>query len=318
MTIEITFNKATKRYGYISGIYAVDSLDMEIERGNFVGLLGPNGAGKSTALKMLSNISFPTSGSVEIRGIEVRKNPREALNGVGCLVDVPGFIEYLTPRRLYKRFGAMLGLSSESVKSETDRIMQMMDMEKWVDTSVGKFSKGMKQRIALGQSMMGDPDILIFDEPLSGLDPESAASIIGILKEIKRDARGRTVLMATHNLSDVEELCGKIAMINHGKLIAYGGIEEFHPTEGFSDMTVMTEKPFSQEDIDSVLSEEYVKGIIPNERGAIITISRGSSNKVRLIKKIVSMDLNPYSIAEENELRNVYSELVRRGERNGN
>ncbi len=118
---------------------AVDSLDLSIEKGSFLGILGPNGAGKSTALKMLPNIAAPTSGSITIRGTDVKINPGSALTGVGCMIDVPGFAYNHTPRRFYMKMSALLGLNHEETVSEIERVLELMEMSHWTNQKIKNF-----------------------------------------------------------------------------------------------------------------------------------------------------------------------------------
>lgn len=310
----IEFDNVTKVYGSSRKNVAIDSLDLSIERGSFVGIMGPNGAGKSTALKVLTNIAIPTSGSTKIREIDVNKNPGYALTGVGCLVDLPGFNYSHTPRQFFMSMGALIGLSHEETDSETKRILELMKMSQWADQKIKKFSKGMKQRISIGQVFMEEPEIMIFDEPMYGLDPLSAATVSDILEGMRRNGGRNTVLMATHNFSGIGTICDSVAVLNKGKLIAHSSLESFFSGKKLSEITVKTVLPFSKKDIDDLFSEKYVKDVITHDSGAKVTIEAGRMNKSCLVKKIIGMDVGVTEIVEENEMNKAYEEVLRRSE----
>ena len=212
-----------KEYG---AFVAVDDLSLKIKKNSFTGLLGPNGAGKSTSLKILTNLITPTSGTVELNGINVNKNPWEALLTVGTVVETPEFYLYLTPKETFRYLGQLLGMSSESIKYETDTILEKVKMTQWADKKLGTFSKGMRQRIALGQALLNNPDIIILDEPTSGLDPRGMAEMREILKTLRSGSKELTVLMSSHMLHEVSDLCDHVAMVDHGKLLVHDEIDK--------------------------------------------------------------------------------------------
>ncbi|MBQ7405971.1 MAG: ABC transporter ATP-binding protein, partial [Candidatus Methanomethylophilaceae archaeon] len=144
---------------------AVDGLDLSIKRNSFTGFLGPNGAGKSTTLKILTNLIKATSGSAYLNGVDVVKDPSGALVDVGAVVETPEFYPYLTPRETMRYIGGIIGMSKENISAQTDEILEKVKMTQWADKKLGTFSKGMRQRIALGQALLDDPKVIILDEP---------------------------------------------------------------------------------------------------------------------------------------------------------
>ena len=170
----IEFVDLRKEYGQF---IAVDGLNLQIKRNSFTGLLGPNGAGKSTSLKILTNLIHATSGHAYLNGADVTTDTKNALMGVGTVVETPEFYLYLTPRETFRYIGEIYGMSKESISSETHAILEKVKMSEWADKRLGTFSKGMRQRIALGLSLMNDPRIIILDEPTSGLDPRGMAEM---------------------------------------------------------------------------------------------------------------------------------------------
>lgn len=223
----IEFVDLRKEYGAFT---AVDGLNLQIKRNSFTGLLGPNGAGKSTSLKILTNLIHATSGHAYINGNDVAADTKNALMGVGTVVETPEFYLYLTPRETFRYVGQIFGMSKESIASETGEILGKVKMTDWADKRLGTFSKGMRQRIALGLSLLNDPSIIILDEPTSGLDPRGMAEMREILKNIRNDNHNLTVLMSSHMMHEVTDLCDRVALINHGKLLLHDDI--FHVIGG--------------------------------------------------------------------------------------
>ena len=176
---------------------AVDGLDLSIKRNSFTGFLGPNGAGKSTTLKILTNLIKATSGSAYLNGVDVVKDPSGALVDVGAVVETPEFYPYLTPRETMGYIGGIIGMSKENISAQTDEILEKVKMTQWADKKLGTFSKGMRQRIALGQALLDDPKVIILDEPTSGLDPRGMAEMREILKNLRNDTNDLTILMSS-------------------------------------------------------------------------------------------------------------------------
>ncbi|MDR0778350.1 MAG: ABC transporter ATP-binding protein, partial [Methanomassiliicoccaceae archaeon] len=200
-----------KEYG---NFVALDDLTLSVKKNSFTGLLGPNGAGKSTLLKILTNLIRATSGSAFLNGVDITKNAKGALMDVGTVVETPEFYTYLTPVETMMYLGKINGMTNESLSSKIPEILERVKMTEWSDKRIGTFSKGMRQRIALGQSLLTDPSVIILDEPTSGLDPRGMIEIREILKSLK--TKDLTIFMSSHMLYEVSDLCDRIAMLNHG------------------------------------------------------------------------------------------------------
>ena len=167
MTEPIIIQKLTKDF---NGFKAVDDLDLVVKKGSFMGFLGPNGAGKTTTIKILTNLLSASSGSAELNGVDVTKDPKEALANVGAVVETPEFYPYLTPTETLAYMGELRGMTEGDIKTRTREVLEMVKMTEWADKRIGKFSKGMKQRVAIAQAILHEPRLVILDEPTSGLD----------------------------------------------------------------------------------------------------------------------------------------------------
>ena len=299
-----------KEYGSFT---AVDGLDLKIKRNSFTGFLGPNGAGKSTTLKILTNLINATSGSAYLNGVDVVSDPSGALVGVGAVVETPEFYPYLTPRETMRYIGGIIGMSREAVASETEEILEKVKMTQWGDKKLGTFSKGMRQRIALGQALLDDPKVIILDEPTSGLDPRGMAEMREILKNLRNDTNDLTILMSSHILHEVSDLCDRVAMINHGRLLVHDGIDVVKSIADYRGIVVRTvEEPTPEllsriRGMDNVVDAQRNGG---NE--CIVKIKGGAEEQRTLYTQMAESGIGVYSLSEvENSLETIYLDLIK-------
>ena len=198
---------------------AVDNVTCRIDKGEVFGLLGPNGAGKTTTIKMISTLLRPTAGTVKAAGIDVVLHPTEALRNIGTVLAGERSVYWkLTGRENLEYFAALYGLPKRLARSRIDTLLERFSLDKRAGDKVEKYSTGMRQRVSLAKALLAEPEILILDEPTAGLDPQSARNLREIILEIK--AEGRTVLLTTHYMEEADQLCDRIAIIDHGKIIA--------------------------------------------------------------------------------------------------
>jgi len=201
---------------------AVDSLTLDVRPGEILGFLGPNGAGKTTTIKMLLGFIRPTSGCAEILGRPV--DHPEARRSVGYLPEQPYFHKFMTPFEIVSMHAALVGIPKRGRKDEVARLVEMVGLQEQAHVPVSKLSKGQVQRIGLAQALVGDPELLILDEPASGLDPLGRRQVRDLLSH-ERDL-GRTIFLSSHLLSEIETVCDRVAVLARGKLIAIGPPEE--------------------------------------------------------------------------------------------
>jgi ABC-2 type transport system ATP-binding protein len=216
MTIAISFEGLVKQYGKQR---AVDNLTASVQAGRITGFLGPNGAGKSTSLRCLVGLSNPTSGSVKILGSTYQSldNP---LSKVGTVLDSRGFHPALTGKQNLKVVAAAAGIAD----SRVDEVLAQVELTDAKDKRMKNYSLGMKQRLALAGAILGDPEILILDEPANGLDPAGIAWLRSFLRSLA--AGGRTILVSSHQLAELQNTVDDVIVIHKGKLIAQGTIDE--------------------------------------------------------------------------------------------
>ena len=203
-------------------VQAVDSLSLEIERGEVFGLLGPNGSGKSTTIKMILGLVAPSAGEIAVFG----EKPRSlaARKRLGYLPELSYLHPFLTAEETLEYYAGLCNLKRSEAKKRTQALLKMVGMEKVAKRPVGGFSKGMARRIALAASLIGKPELLILDEPTSGLDPVSTREVKMLVKALAKG--GMTILMTSHLLADVEDVCDRVMILNGGKAVAEGKVSE--------------------------------------------------------------------------------------------
>ena len=297
-----------KVYG---GFTAVDNLSFGVRRNSFTGFLGPNGAGKSTTLKILTNLIKPTSGHAFLNGTDIREDPKEALTGVGTVIETPEFYGYLTPRETFRYIGGIIGMTNESVSCQTEEILEKVKMSEWADKRLSTFSKGMRQRIALGQALLGDPSIIILDEPTSGLDPRGMAEIRDILKNIRNDNGNLTIIMSSHILHEVEDLCDRIVMVNHGRLILDDDMDRIRQDAGVETMVLKSESGPTDAAIDAVSRVENVISVRRDGQDIEIRYDVSKGERSKLFADLASLGIGAYSLTEGDSLEQRYLELIR-------
>jgi ABC-2 type transport system ATP-binding protein len=212
---------------------AVDRLDLQVDRGELFGFLGPNGAGKTTTIRMALGLIAPTDGSVEILGMEVRHNRSKVLPRVGALVESPALYGYLSGRNNLRAFGDLLG---GVPAKRIDEVLEIVSLTGRDKDKVKTYSMGMKQRLGLAVALLNNPDLLILDEPANGLDPAGIVEMRDLLRALA--AEGKTVFVSSHVLSEVQQICNRVAIINHGKLIRLAPVHELLDSPGEFEIKV--------------------------------------------------------------------------------
>ena len=204
---------------------AVNGISFECKAGRIFSLLGPNGAGKTTTLRMISTIVKPSSGNINVAGINVLEKPQSARKKIGFLTGSTGLYERLTPDEVLKYFADLNDLPKDKFKERRDYYYDLLDMHDFKTKKIGQLSTGMKQKVSITRTMIHDPEVVVFDEPTSGLDVIAAENIIKLIKDCK--AQGKTVIFSSHIMSEVDLLCDDLAIINKGNLIYSGTMESF-------------------------------------------------------------------------------------------
>ena len=230
-------------------VKALDSLNLQVESGEIFGYLGPNGAGKTTTFKLLLGLIFPTSGTASIFGENIREVGFK--KRVGFLPEQPYFYDYLTGEEFLDFYAQLFRLNKKTRKQKIRSLLEAVGLEQSASTQLRKFSRGMLQRIGIAQSLINDPELVILDEPLSGLDPIGRREIRDIIFHLKD--QGRTVVFSSHVLSDVEIICDRIGILMQGRLQNVERVDEFLNVE-LESVEISVSSGLSESDSDAIQS----------------------------------------------------------------
>jgi ABC-2 type transport system ATP-binding protein len=232
-----------------SGHLAVDDLDLTVPRGSLYGFIGPNGSGKTTTLRMILHILLPDRGEIEVLG---ETDTRAARDRVGYLPEERGLYKKMTVRRLLRYYGALKGASQPGLDRAIDEWLARMGLSEWVERKVDALSKGMAQKVQFFSAGLSKPDLVILDEPFSGLDPVNAEVIKDAVLDLKR--AGTTVVFSTHDMGVAERMCDRIFMIYKGRKVLDGTLDEIQSEYGFDTIRLRTGGgPAALEGLDGVL-----------------------------------------------------------------
>jgi len=216
----------TRRFGPLT---AVDGLTLQVRQGEVFGLLGPNGAGKTTTVRLLNGVLAPSTGRVRVLGLDPARQGTALRLQTGVLTETPSLYERLSARENLSIFGALYGVEQPGLGQRVDELLAFFGLSARAGDRVGGFSKGMLQRLALARALLHRPALLFLDEPTAALDPEAARQVTDLIGELSRQ-EGRTVLLCTHNLAEAQQLCDRVGVLAHGRLLAEGALAELSRT----------------------------------------------------------------------------------------
>jgi ABC-2 type transport system ATP-binding protein len=249
----LVLEDVSKRFGRVQ---AVDHLSLQVEPGHLAGFLGPNGAGKSTTLYMIPRLVRPTHGRISLFGVDIWKDYKKAIRSVGITVETPAFYEYLSGRKNLELTARLLDHVSAR---EIDEILERIGLAERQHDRVRVYSTGMKQRLGIGRAMLGRPRLLILDEPTNGMDPEGTHEVLSFLREKVRND-GLTIFISSHLMSEIEEYCDTVFVINRGHLVASGRVKELlRPHERIVRVTFQGKVP----DCDFISRHEQIRNVEP-------------------------------------------------------
>jgi len=230
----IETNKLTRKF---NGITAVDSLDLEIEEGEIFGLLGPNGAGKTTTISMLCTMLKPTSGSATVNGFDINKQQDEVRNSIGIVFQDPSLDDELTAYENLDFHGMIYGIPKDTREQRIEEVLELVNLSEKANLQVKKFSGGMKRRLEIARGLIHHPKVLFLDEPTLGLDPQTRNNIWEHVKKLNESEK-ITIVLTTHYMEEADSLCDRVAVIDHGKIIALGTPEKLKQSLGGSIISI--------------------------------------------------------------------------------
>ena len=303
----------SKRYGSFS---ALSNLNLRIEGSKCVGFLGPNGAGKTTTLKLFTDMIRASEGKALINGISVHENKKKALASVGSLIESPEIYPSLTPRDALSMVAEIRGMPRSDRKKKIEEVVAEVKMEEWLDKKVGKFSKGMKQRINISAALLSEPEILLLDEPSTGLDPRGMSEVREIVKSLKH--KNRLIFMSSHLLNEVSEICDEVAMIDHGKLLVYDKLNNVVSRFSGDGGEIIIDVGLSRDIDDQTISRSIssLSGVVSAEKLEMkslrIKFSGTLENQEKLLSDLVALRIGLVSFhPSSSALEDTYLNMIK-------
>ncbi|GET32572.1 hypothetical protein PbJCM13498_14350 [Prolixibacter bellariivorans] len=306
----------TKNYGSFT---AVNRLNLSVKKGEVFGLLGPNGAGKSTTILMMLGLTEPTSGSVKVCGINSTENPIEVKRRVGYLPEDVGFYPDLTGMENLKYIARLNGIPEKDVETKAREMLTRVGLDEQAEKKTGKYSRGMRQRLGLAEVLIKTPEVIILDEPTSGIDPTGIREFLELIVQLSKE-EGLTVLFSSHNLHQVQQVCDRVGLFVSGKLIAEGNIESLSQ-KLFSNESFVVEAGLASSGngnngnglVSSLKTIEGVTSVLQEELKLYVGCSRDATADIA--REIVSSGAElAYLHKKEYGLDDIYNRYFEGGE----
>ncbi|MDG7029155.1 MAG: ABC transporter ATP-binding protein [Nitrososphaerota archaeon] len=307
MAPSIETRQLTKSYGQFT---ALSGLDLNIQGTKSLGFLGPNGAGKTTTMKILTGFIRATEGTALINGVDVVKDKKAAMASCTTIIETPEIYPSLTPKEALSMLCEIRGVPRQERSKTIDEVLARVKMSEWADKKVGGFSKGMKQRVNVASTLLSDPEVIILDEPSSGLDPRGMSEVRDIVMSLK----DRLVFMSSHLLAEVTEVCQEVAMIDHGKLLVYDTIENV--TAKFAGGGGAVEVSFAG-DVDEPLRARVSKlpGVTSttksNDRHLIVKFDPAAVTQDKLLESVAGLKAGALTFTRASGLEDAYLSLIK-------
>jgi ABC-2 type transport system ATP-binding protein len=306
MEYAIEINNVTKKFGDVT---AVDNLSVKLPKGTICGFVGPNGAGKTTTIKMLMGLIKPTSGELFVNGVKVKSGLERKLH-VGYLPDVPGFYDWMTAEQYLHFCGKLLQMDKEDIRKRTAELLERFGLS-GVKTKIKGYSRGMKQRLGIAQALIGDPSVVLLDEPASALDPIGRKAIFDLILSLKGKV---TVLFSTHIIADVERVCDTVLIMDKGVLKVNTEINELtaKQAEHIINMSVKGEDESINTLVSTLENKEYIKSVGRNQNGIIQIVALVDMLAGREIPALInehSLALMNYNV-QTRRLESIFLEVV--------
>lgn len=279
-----TMSGVEKSYG---SVRALDGIDLEIPEGSVFGLIGPNGAGKTTSMLVISTLLARDAGKVEVLGVDPQRDPKGVRRLLGYMPDFFGFYENLTTREYLEFFAAASGVKGPRRKAVVTDLLALVDLESKADADVNSLSRGMKQRLSLARSLVHDPQLLVLDEPASGLDPRARVQLRELIAELSR--LGKTVIISSHILSELEGICSHLAVIDDGKVKAHGDLDEIRKALISSRRVTIRMPDDRVDEVAQLLGAQAQVSEVDVEKGRVRFVLAGDDQEsARLLSHVVS------------------------------
>ena len=284
----------TKNFGNLT---AVDDLNLTIQDGDIFGFVGPNGAGKTTTMRILVTLLEPTRGKAFINGLDVSRNGKKVRRLVGYMPDFMGVYDDLKVFEYLEFFAAAFGIERKKRKSIVEGVLELTDLQSKRSVTVDSLSRGMQQRLGLARVLIHDPKVLILDEPASGLDPRARIEIRELLRELKR--MGKTIMISSHILSELEEICDHIGIIEHGRLVFSGTLEEILSRLGIQSKVRVRVANNQDKAVELLTALPQIRQVQVFGDYIAVTFREGKDGDGIIARTLVNADLDIVSIQPE-------------------
>ena len=297
-----------KKFG---NFHALNGLDMEIEDGALYGFVGPNGAGKTTAIRILTGLLLPDEGTVEIAGRDALKYREEVKTEFGYVPDEFGMYDNLKVREYMEFFASCYGMTGLVARNRCSELLEQVRLNDRADAFVDSLSRGMKQRLCLARALIHDPKLLVLDEPTSGMDPRNRMEFNEVLKELC--AEGKTILVSSHILSELSQMCTDIGIIDAGKIVLSGSMWEILQKVNDSNPLLIKVCDRREEAIRLLKQDPSVKTIAIRDSDIVVQFHGGQEEEAYLLKRIVDAGI-PISgfIREQGDLETIFMQITNR------
>jgi ABC-type multidrug transport system ATPase subunit len=303
----IEFSGAVKDYGE----KRIGPIEFSVAKGEIFGFLGPNGSGKTTCIRMLLGLARPSGGAVRLRGLDPLRSHVEALTGVGYSPELPNIQTFLTPREVLALAAEEVGLRA-GAREEAGRVLEEVGIIEYGDTKVGKLSKGMVQRLSVAQAMLGSPDVMVMDEPMIGLDPAGTAHLREVFRDYARG--GGTILMSSHMMSEVEDLCSSLGLIHSGRVLFTGTAKEMIGKMLGAGVVRVEARGLTAAAVASVRKVEGVMAVEEVPGGLEVKVERGAEVRPIIARLITDAGAELLTLSEgDRMLEKAYIEALKNG-----
>lgn len=305
----IDIQDLTKRYGSFT---ALDSLTMRIEKGTVFGFVGPNGAGKSTTMSILATLLSPTSGTAKVGGYDVTEKPKEVRKLIGYMPDFFGVYDNFKTTEYLDFYGASYGIPRAERIKLIPQLLELVNLTDKADFYVDSLSRGMKQRLCLARCLVHQPELLILDEPASGLDPRARIEMREILKELK--AMGKTIIISSHILPELAEMVDEIGVIEYGKLLAQGKVADIQSRMKASRVLHVRVMDRAEEAASYLERQPLVTMVFTDEKGIHVHFGGNDTDQALMLLQLVEQGFQVVSFSEAaTNLEDVFLEITKGG-----
>lgn len=306
----LKISNLTKRYGKFT---ALDNLNLEIKKGEVFGFVGPNGAGKTTTMKIIAGLIKADSGTVLIDGIDARKNRKGVKDKIGYMPDFFGVYDNLKAMEYMEFYASIYGIQGTEAKRICIDLLELAGLSEQADCYVDDMSRGMKQRLCLARSLVHNPELLVLDEPASGLDPRARVEMKEILKELH--GKGKTILISSHILPELVQMCTNIGIIEKGRMAVTGTVEEILNMRGSARPLVMKFTENQERAVEILKKNDLVNNVIISENSIFVLFQGGEQEEADLLAEMIQSGVMLSSFARaDSDLEALFLQITSKEE----